>query len=221
MTKIAVKDLENDATTMTYVEKANDYLNTLGYTSHGLRHVKLASDIARNVLLRLGYSAEEAELAAVAAFLHDIGNVCGRDHHEQSGALMAKSVLDRLGMPVTLVAEVMLAIGNHEEKTGDPVSLTSAATILADKTDVHRSRVQTKDPLDFDIHDKVNYAVTKSFLNVDKDTRTITLELTIDTNVAGVVDYFEIFLDRMQMSRMAARYLKTKFQLDINGTKLM
>ncbi|MFC1721742.1 HD domain-containing protein [Patescibacteria group bacterium] len=221
MLKVTVKDLENDDITKAYVEKANEYLNILGYTSHGLRHVRLASDIARNILLRLGYSDDEAELAAVASFLHDTGNVCGRDHHEQTGALMSKDILTRLGLQDKYIAEVMLAIGNHEERTGDPVSIVSAATILADKTDVHRSRVQTKDPLDFDIHDKVNYAVTRSFLNVDKDNRTITLELTIDTNVAGIVEYFEIFLDRMKMSQKAARFLRTKFELDINGTKLM
>ncbi len=221
MIKVTVKDLERDDIAMTYINRANEYLNVLGFTSHGLRHVKLASDIARNVLLRLGYSADEAELAAVAAFLHDIGNVCGRDHHEQSGALMAKAVLDRMGFEAKYTAEVMLAIGNHEERTGAPVSLTSAAVILADKTDVHRSRVQTKDPLDFDIHDKVNYAVTKSFLDVNKAQRSISLELTIDTEVAGIVEYFEIFLDRMKMARMAAQFLKTKFELEINGTKLM
>ncbi len=221
MLKVTVKDLERDAIAMTYINRANEYLNVLGFTSHGLRHVKLASDIARNILLRLGYSAEEAELAAVAAFLHDIGNVCGRDHHEQSGALMAKDVLDRLRVEPQYTVEAMLAIGNHEERTGDPVSLTSAAVILADKTDVHRSRVQTKDPLDFDIHDKVNYAVTKSFLDVDKGRRSITLQLTVDTKVAGIVEYFEIFLDRMKMAKKAARFLKTSFELEINGTKLM
>ena len=221
MLKVTVKDLERDAIAMTYINRANEYLNVLGFTSHGLRHVKLASDIARNILLRLGYSAEEAELAAVAAFLHDIGNVCGRDHHEQSGALMAKDVLDRLRVEPKYTVEAMLAIGNHEERTGDPVSLTSAAVILADKTDVHRSRVQTKDPLDFDIHDKVNYAVTKSFLDVNKGRRSITLQLTVDTQVAGIVEYFEIFLDRMKMAKKAARFLKTSFELEINGTKLM
>lgn len=221
MLKVTVKDLERDEVAMTYINRANKYLNVLGFTSHGLRHVKLASDIARNIVLRLGYSAEEAELAAVAAFLHDIGNVCGRDHHEQSGALMAKAVLDRLEVEPKYTAEVMLAIGNHEERTGDPVSLTSAAVILADKTDVHRSRVETMDPLDFDIHDQVNYAVTKSFLDVNKAQRTINLELTIDTKVAGIVEYFEIFLDRMKMAQMAARFLKTRFELTINGTKLM
>lgn len=221
MLKVTVKDLERDEVAMTYINRANEYLNVLGFTSHGLRHVKLASDIARNIVSRLGYSAEEAELAAVAAFLHDIGNVCGRDHHEQSGALMAKAVLDRLELEPKYIAEVMLAIGNHEERTGDPVSLTSAAVILADKTDVHRSRVQTKDPIDFDIHDKVNYAVTKSFLDVNKAQRLISLDLTIDTQVAGIVDYFEIFLDRMKMARKAAGFLKTRFELEINGTKLM
>jgi uncharacterized protein len=221
MLKVTVKDLEHDGVSMTYINRANEYLNVLGFTSHGLRHVKLASDIARNIVLRLGYSTDEAELAAVAAFLHDIGNVCGRDHHEQSGALMAKAVLDRLKLEPQYTAEVMLAIGNHEERTGAPVSLTSAAVILADKTDVHRSRVMTKDPIDFDIHDKVNYAVTKSFLDVNKAKRTINLELTIDTQVAGIVEYFEIFLDRMKMAQMAAQFLKTKFELTINGTKLM
>lgn len=221
MLKISVKDLECDEVAMTYINRANEYLNVLGFTSHGLRHVKLAADIARNILRRLGYSAEEAELAAIAAFLHDIGNVCGRDHHEQSGALMAKNVLDRFKVDSKYIVEVMLAIGNHEERTGDPVSLTSAAVILADKTDVHRSRVQTKDPLDFDIHDKVNYAVTKSFLDVNKEKRSLTLQLTIDTKVAGIVEYFEIFLDRMKMAKKAARFLKTSFELEINGTKLM
>lgn len=221
MFKLTVKELENDPITLAYVNKANEYLNVLGYTSHGLRHVKLASDIARNILLRLGYSTEDAERAAVAAFLHDIGNVCGRDHHEQTGALMAKDVLERFNVETEHIAEIILAIGNHEEKTGTPVSVTSAAAILADKTDVHRSRVQTPDPLDFDIHDKVNYAVTKSFLNVNKEEGTISLELTIDTKFAGIVEYFDLFLDRMKMSQRAARFLKTKFLLDINGTMLM
>ncbi|EKD49382.1 MAG: hypothetical protein ACD_63C00166G0003 [uncultured bacterium] len=220
MLKVTTKTLENDQVTQTYVKKANDYLHILGYTSHGQRHVKLAADIARNVLLRLDYSQDEAELAAVAGYLHDIGNVCGRDHHEQTGALMAKDILMKLGLQDNYIAEVMLAIGNHEERTGDPISVVSSALILGDKTDVHRSRVQNKDPLNFDIHDKVNYAVTKSFLDVDKSSRTITLQLTIDTKISGVVDYFQIFLDRMTMSRRAAQFLKTKFQLEINGTML-
>lgn len=218
---ITVNDLRKDKLTLLYIERANDYLNVLSYTSHGLRHVTLASDIARNVLLRLDYPKEEAELAAVAAFLHDIGNVCGRDHHEQSGALLARDMLQRLKMPEEDILRAILAIGNHEERTGSPVSTISAATILGDKTDVHRSRVQTKNPIDFDIHDKVNYAVTKSFLDVNSKDRTITLKLTIDIKISGITEYFQIFLDRVLMAQKAAAFLKTKFALEINGSRFL
>jgi metal-dependent HD superfamily phosphatase/phosphodiesterase len=169
---------------------------------------------------RLGFSERDCELAAIAGWLHDIGNAVNRDHHAQTGAAMAMQLLHELGMPDVEICTVIGAIGNHHENDGDPVSPVAAALILADKSDVHRTRVRNPDQIKFDIHDRVNYAVEKSFLNVDESHKQITLELIVDTQISEVMEYFEIFMTRMQASRKAANYLGARFGLRVNGFSL-
>jgi metal-dependent HD superfamily phosphatase/phosphodiesterase len=203
-----------------YVRKADEALAEIGYTEHGERHVGLVAHIAYNILKRLGHPERDAQLAAIAGYLHDIGNAVNRDHHAQTGAVMAMQLLHEMGMPDTEVVRVIGAIGNHHENDGDPVSAVAAALILADKSDVHRTRVRNPDMIKFDIHDRVNYAVEKSFLNVDEAAKQITLELTIDTAISQVMEYFEIFMTRMLASRKAAKFLGTSFGLTVNGNRL-
>jgi putative nucleotidyltransferase with HDIG domain len=203
-----------------FVRKADEALAEIGYTEHGERHVGLVAHIAYNTLKRLGYPEREAELAAVAGYLHDIGNCVNREQHAQTGAVMAMQLLTEMRMPDEELIRVMGAIGNHHENDGDPVSPVAAAVILADKSDVHRTRVRNPDMINFDIHDRVNYAVEKSFLNVDETQKRITLELTIDTAISQVMEYFEIFMTRMLASRKAAKYLGTTFGLSVNGNRL-
>ncbi len=203
-----------------FIRKADEALAEIGYTEHGERHVSLVSNIAFNVLRRLGYPEREAELAKISGLLHDIGNAVNRDHHAQTSAVMAMQILGEMGMPDLEMVRVMGAIGNHHENDGDPVSPVAAALILADKSDVHRTRVRNPDMIKFDIHDRVNYAVTKSFLNVDEASKQIILELTVDTGISQVMEYFEIFLTRMLASRKAAKFLGTSFGLSVNGNRL-
>jgi len=203
-----------------YVRGADEALAEIGYTEHGERHVGLVAHIAFNTLRRLGFPERQAELAAIAGYLHDIGNAVNRDHHAQIGAVIAMQLLAQLSMADVEIAQVMGAIGNHHENDGDPVSPVAAAVILADKSDVHRTRVRNPDMIKFDIHDRVNYAVEKSFLNVDEAKKLITLELTIDTAISQVMEYFEIFMTRMVASRKAATYLGTSFGLTVNGNRL-
>ena len=203
-----------------FVRKSDEALAQIGYTEHGERHVGLVAHIAFNTLKRLGYPEREAELAAIAGYLHDIGNGVNREHHAQTGAVMAMQLLTEMGMPDAEIVQVIGAIGNHHEDQGDPVTPVAAAVILGDKSDVHRTRVRNPDMIKFDIHDRVNYAVQKSFLNVDEAAKQITLELTIDTGISQVMEYFEIFLTRMLASRKAALYLKTTFGLTVNGNRL-
>lgn len=205
----------------TFVALADKYLGVIGYTEHGFRHAGLVARIAYNVLHRLGHDERVAELASIAGYLHDMGNFVARSTHSQTGPLIAYDILRDLGMSYGEVAVVMAAIGNHEEQFGQPVNPVGAALILADKSDVHRSRVRIKDPTQFDIHDRVNHAVERSFLRVDATARTLTLELAIDTGLAGVMEYFEIFLTRMVMCRHAAALLECQFKIDINGTQLL
>jgi uncharacterized protein len=203
-----------------FIRKADEALAEIGYTEHGERHVTLVSNIAYNVLKRLGHPEREAELAKIAALLHDIGNAVNRDHHAQTSAVMAMQILTDMGMPDLEIVRVMGAIGNHHENDGDPVSPVAAAVILGDKSDVHRTRVRNPDMIKFDIHDRVNYAVTKSFLNVDEASKSIVLELTVDTAISQVMEYFEIFMTRMLASRKAALFLGTSFGLVVNGNHL-
>ena len=214
------EDIRENLRVRFYVRKADEALAEIGYTEHGERHVGLVARIAFNVLKRLGYPERTAELAAIAGYLHDIGNAVNRDHHAQIGAVMAMQLLTDMGMGDEEILQVMGAIGNHHENDGDPVSPVAAAVILADKSDVHRTRVRNPDMIKFDIHDRVNYAVEKSFLNVDEAAKTITLELTVDTAISQVMEYFEIFMTRMLASRKAAKFLGVSFGLTVNGNRL-
>jgi uncharacterized protein len=201
------------------IRQANKNLGVLGFTEHGFRHVGLVSSIARNVLRILGYDERQQELAAIAGYMHDIGNVISRHSHAMSGSLLAHTILRRLGMDDDDIAVVIGAIGSHGDdnnRLGEAVHPVSAALILADKSDVHRSRVRNNDPASFDQHDRVNYAATSSFLRVDPEAKTITLELTIDTGMAPVMQYFEIFLPRMLMCRHAATLLGCEFHITMN-----
>jgi putative nucleotidyltransferase with HDIG domain len=219
--EVKFEQVRDDPRVRLFIRKADANLEKIGYTEHGERHVGLVASIAGNVLKRLGYSEREVELARIAGYLHDIGNAVNRDHHAQTGAVMAMQILSDMRLDDDEVLTVISAIGNHHETDGDPVSAVSAALVLADKSDVHRSRVRNPDMIRFDIHDRVNYAVQKSFLNVDEAGKQITLELTIDTGISQVMEYFEIFMTRMLASRKAAAFLGASFGLTVNGTRLL
>ncbi len=211
--------VRNDPEVQAFIHQANANLGVLGFTEHGLRHVGLVANIARNVMRLLDYDERHQELAAIAGYLHDIGNAVSRHGHATTSAVLACPILTRLGMRPEDIAVVLSAIGSHgddQHRLGEPVHPISAALILADKSDVHRSRVRNNDPASFDQHDRVNYASTSSFLWVDAEAMTITLELTIDTTMAPVMQYFEIFLPRMLMSRQAAELLGCTFHITIN-----
>ncbi|MGQ9512928.1 MULTISPECIES: HD domain-containing protein [Thermodesulfitimonas] len=218
---ISPSDVKKNPVVETFIRYGNQFLGAMGYTEHGFRHVNLVATIARNILERLNFPPREAELAAIAGYLHDIGNVVSRNNHGISGAVIAYRILSDMGMPPDEVALVISAIANHEEEYGHPVSNVAAALILADKSDVHRSRVRNPDLSSFDIHDRVNYAVEHSFLWVKEERRVITLDLTIDIEICPVMEYFEIFLTRMALCRRAANFLKADFELMINGAKLL
>jgi metal-dependent HD superfamily phosphatase/phosphodiesterase len=218
---ITLKQVSKDPEVVALVAEADRQLEVLGYTEHGPRHARLVAKNAKQVMLSLGYSEEAAEPAAVAGYLHDVGNVVNRDQHERLSALLAREILLRLGAGYEEAARVMAAIGNHHEEGGNPVSEISAALILADKADVHRSRVRNPELIKFDIHDRVNYAVRKSGLAIDSAEKRITFNLSVDTAIAPVMEYFEIFMSRMLISRRAAEFLKCRFELVINGTRLV
>ncbi len=218
---VTLEDVRNDSEVQVFIAKANDNLAVLGYTEHGPRHAALVAATAANVLLRLGHGSRDAELAAIAGYLHDIGNGINRVDHGIAAALSARHILERLGMSPEEYVEVMCAIGNHEEDYGQAVSVMTAAVILGDKSDVHRTRVRHLDPDTDDTHDRVNMATTRSFLNVDGEAKTITLELEIDTTIIQLMYYFEIFLKRMIMCRRAAEFLGCSFGLVMNGTRLL
>ncbi len=192
-----------------------------GYTEHSHRHISIVSKRAGDILQELGYPERTVELARIAGYLHDIGNCVNRTDHAHSGAILAYEILKDMGMPVEERTEIMMAIGNHDEQTGTAVNDISAAVILADKSDVHRERVRNTNLSTFDIHDRVNHAVTNAELKIDSETRKIILNLKIDTNLCPVLDYFEIFMDRTMMSKYAAKFLKIWFELVINDTKLL
>ena len=192
-----------------------------GYTEHSHRHISIVSKRAGDILEKLGYPERTVELARIAGYMHDIGNCVNRIDHAHSGAILAYNILKSMGMPVEERTEVIMAIGNHDEQTGKAISQISAALILADKSDVHRDRVTNKNLSTFDIHDRVNYAVTDANLILNSKERKVILNLTIDTELCPVLDYFEIFMDRTMMSKYAAKYLKIWFELIINDTKLL
>jgi len=218
--RVTIDLVRRDPEVIALLQTANASLFALGYTEHGQRHAGLVGHIAENVLERLGYDQRTHELANIAGYLHDIGNVIHRENHALSGALMAERILTRMDMPVEERVLIMNAIGNHEEERGFAITPVSAALIIADKADVHRSRVQNPDMEAFDIHDRVNYASTRSFVRALKDEKVIALELEIDTNYAQVIEYFEIFLSRMTMMRQASQFLGCHFQLIVNDVRL-
>ena len=218
--KIRYEDVHDSEEVRSYIRKADESLIALGYTEHSFAHVTKVAETSRRILLTLGYPEREAELAAIAGYLHDIGNVINRVDHAQSGAIMAFRILDHMNAVPDDIATVITAIGNHDESTAFPVNPVAAALILADKTDVRSSRVRNKDMATFDIHDRVNYAVTRSELNIVPE-QEIGLDLTIDTGICAVMDYFEIFLGRMVLCRKAAEKLGLHFRLTINGQQLL
>ena len=205
----------------TYITQADASLLALGYTEHSFAHVGRCAKVAGDLLQDLDYDGTTVELCRIAAYMHDIGNVVNRNDHAQTGAVMAFRILDKMGMEPAHGAAVITAIGHHDDPTAFPVNAIAAALLLADKTDVRRSRVRNRDTINFDIHDRVNYAVERSDLTLDRGQGTVTLSLSINTGVCAVMDYFEIFLQRMILCRKAAEFFGLAFHLDINGQNLL
>ncbi len=221
METITFQDIRENEEFNTYIKKGNELLGVLGFTEHSYAHVMKVSDTAAQILQCLGYDDRTVELAKIAGYIHDIGNVVNRVEHAQTGAIMAFTILTKMDMNPSEIADVVGAVGNHDEDAGITVSPISAALILADKTDVRRSRVRNKDFAKFDIHDRVNYAVEKSRLVIEAENRVVRLEMKIDTKICSVMDYFEIFLVRMLMCRRAAEFLDIRFELEANGSRLL
>ena len=218
---VTFEDVVNNAEVNELIINAQKQMDVIGYTEHSIRHVSLVAERAAQILKSLGYDEKRIELAKIAGYMHDIGNSVNRVDHAHTGAILAYNILKDMGMDVKDRTEIMMAIGNHDESTGTPVSDISAALILADKSDAHRSRVSKTDRSLFDKHDEVNYAVTSSELKIDIEERKAILNLKIDTKICPVIDYFEIFMDRTKMSKRAAKYLGLWFELIINDTNLL
>lgn len=218
---VTYEDVVNNLEVKELIKNAQKQLDILGYTEHSARHVTLVAERAENILRTLGYDEHRIELAKIAGYMHDIGNSINRVDHAHSGAILAYNILKDMNMDVEDRTEIMMAIGNHDEATGTAVSDISAALILADKSDVHRDRVRNTNISTFDKHDTVNYAVTKADFILNTEERKATLNLTIDTEICPVLDYFEIFMERTMMSKHAAKYLNIWYELLINGTKLL
>ena len=215
------EEVRRDPAVKIYIAQADASMQALGFTEHSFAHVTRVAKTAGDILEILGYPARTVELARIAGYLHDIGNVVNRVDHSQSGAVMAFRILDRMNFPPEEIASIVTAIGNHDEGTGVPVNAVSAALFLADKSDVRRSRVRKTADIAQDIHDRVNHSVTHSELKIDLEQKTVTLELTVDTRVSSVMEYFEIFMKRMSLCRNAAERLDLRFQLTINGQPLI
>ena len=218
---ITYERVRQNAAIQSYIRKADESLIALGFTEHSFAHVTRCAEVAGDLLEELGYDEHQIELCKIAAYMHDIGNVVNRHDHNVSGATMAFRILDNMGMEPEDVAAVITAIGHHDDATAFPVNAIAAALILADKTDVRRSRVRNRETINFDIHDRVNYAVERSEVSLDRDSKTFTLSLSINTEVCAVMDYFEIFLQRMLLCRKAAGFFGLTFKLDINGLTLL
>ncbi len=215
------EEIKNNEVIKIYIKQANESLDALGYTEHGFAHVTLVAETAGYILETLGYPKRTVELVKIAGYLHDIGNLVNRVDHSQSGALIAFRLLNEMGFPPEEIGMIVTAIGNHDEGTGVPVSSLAAALILADKSDVRRNRVRNEDKTSFDIHDRVNYSVTKSELKINEAHTIIKLKLSVDTHYSSVMDYFEIFLQRMVLCRKAAETLGLQFKLIINEQQLI
>lgn len=218
---ITFEMVKNNPEVRTYITQADASLIALGFTEHSFAHVTKCAEAASWILEQLGYSARESELAKIAGFMHDIGNLINRHGHAANGAAMAFRILEKMGMDAADIATVITAIGHHDDSTAFPVNAVAAALILADKTDVRRSRVRNRDTITFDIHDRVNYAVEQADLALDKHEKTITLSLSVNTEICAIMDYFEIFLDRMLLCRKAAEFFQMTFRLSINGQTLL
>ena len=218
--KITFEDIYNNKEIQLYIRQADESMRAMGYTEHSFAHVGRVANWAQEILLKLGYSERDAELARIAGYLHDMGNIINRQDHAQNSALMAFQLLKEMQADPEDIAAIITAIGNHDEGTAFPVNPISAAIILADKADVRCSRVRNKDFATFDIHDRVNYSVKKSELHVEKDSY-IELQLLIDTEVCAVMDYFEIFMQRMLLCRKAAEKLYLQFRLTINNQRIL
>ncbi|MBE6865212.1 MAG: HD domain-containing protein [Ruminococcus sp.] len=218
---VTYKYIKQNPDIMEYISRADRALEAQGYTEHSFAHVERVAATSSMILTTLGYDERTVELARIASIMHDIGNVINRVDHAQSGAVMAFRLLDNLSMPADEICSVISAIGNHDEGTGQPLDAISAALIIGDKTDVRRSRVRNNDFLTFDIHDRVNYAVEVSNISFSEDKSSIILELVIDTEISPVMEYFEIFMDRMILCRRASEFLKVNFEMIINGSKIL
>ena len=220
-TQLTFNKISKNSDILAILKELDKQLGIVGYTEHGVRHAKWVGRTAQKLLKELGKDPREAELAGIAGFMHDIGNLVNREDHAQAGALMANDILRELDMPLAEIMQVMSAIGNHHEEHADPATNVSAALILADKADVHKSRVRNPSTITFDIHDRVNYAVQKSVLEVLPEQNIIRLNLTINTKISQVMEYFEIFLSRMVVSRRAADFLGSHYELTVNENQLM
>ena len=212
--------IRNDEEIVELIKLANEHLGVIGFTEHGIRHASIVSRWSGAILSRLEYPDEEIELARIAGFLHDIGNFICRTNHGQTGAAILHTMLKRFPFSTRQLGKVLSAVGNHEEQYGQCYNITCAAVVLADKADVHRSRVRSYDPANHDIHDDVNYAVTRSELIVDPDLREVRLDLDIDSQIASMMDFFEIFMSRMVMCKSSAAFLGCTFKISCNGTEV-
>ena len=218
---VTYKYIRQNPDIMEYIRRADKALEAQGFTEHSFAHVEKVAQTASMILTELGYDERTVELTRIAGIMHDIGNVINRIDHAQSGAVMAFRLLDNLSMPANEICSIISAIGNHDEGTGQPLDPISAALIIADKTDVRRSRVRNTDLLTFDIHDRVNYAVEKSEIHFNESKTSIILELQIDTDISSVLEYFEIFLQRMLLCKKASLYLGLRFEMIVNGASVL
>ena len=221
MAQVTFNKITKNQDILAIIKQSDEQLGIIGYTEHGIRHAKWVGRTAQKVLKALGKEKREADLAGIAGFMHDIGNLVNREDHAQAGALLAHQYLKDLEMPLDEIMQVMSAIGNHHEEHADPATNVSAALILADKADVHKSRVRNPSTIRFDIHDRVNYAVQRSQLQIIPEKNIIRLDLTVNTKISQVMEYFEIFLSRMVVSRRAADFLGSHYELAVNGNRLL
>lgn len=218
---ITYQEIRENEEVQAYLKKGNENLGVLGYTDHSAVHCTVVAEEAGRILRELGYSEHEIELAKIAGVMHDIGNCLNRSRHAEYGAILANEILRNMDLSVEDRATIVSAIGHHDESTGGAVDVVSAALIIADKTDVRRNRIRTKVKSNYDIHDRVNYAVTESKVHINKEEKSITLNLNVDEEICTMYEYFEIFLGRMMMCRGAAEMLGMTFKLRVNGSKVL
>lgn len=215
------KEIRKNSEVLAYLKKGNDNLGTMGFTDHSEAHCAVVAERAAQILMKFGYPDHDVEIVKIAGFMHDMGNAINRHRHAEYGALLADHILEKTDLPLPDRVTIVSAIGNHDESTGGAVDAVSAALIIADKTDVRRNRVREKEMSAFDIHDRVNYAVTEAKLKINPEKKIITLNLQIDESICSMLEYFEIFLERMLMCRRASEMLGARFKLTANGSKIV